>query len=276
MLFMHLIPLAALWTGATWFDWLICISLYFVRMFFVTGGYHRYFSHRTFKTSRIFQFFLAFMAETSVQKGVLWWAANHRHHHRYSDTPEDPHSAKHFGFWYSHIGWIVGEDYKRKNTNYKVIGDFTKYADLRWLDKNYLIPPLVLATIVTVIGGWFNGGEGISMFSAGLSTLFVGFFLSTVFLYHGTFSINSLMHKIGKARYKTGDESRNSLWLALLTLGEGWHNNHHYYQSSARQGFFWWEIDITYYVLKFLSWFGIIWDLKPVPQEIKYSHQPNQ
>lgn len=266
----HLLPLAAIWTGATLFDWIVCIFLYFLRMFWITGGYHRYFSHKSYRTSRWFQFVIAFMAQTSAQKGALWWAAHHRHHHRHSDTPADPHSMKLYGFWYSHIGWIIGPDYKE--TDFKTIGDYAKYPELVWLNKHYLVPPTALALIVTALGAWVNGGSVLLMFTHhGLSTLFVGFFLSTILAYHGTFSINSIMHKFGRQRYESGDESKNSLWLALLTLGEGWHNNHHYYEVAARQGFFWWEIDITFYGLKFLSWLGLIHDLKGVPNHIKYS-----
>ena len=270
-LLVHLVPLLAFFTGATLFDWTVAIVLYFTRMFFITGFYHRYFSHRTFKTSRIFQFIMAFLAMTSMQKGVLWWAAHHRVHHRTSDKPEDPHSMKLYGFWYSHIGWILGPDYKK--TDYEGISDFSKYPELRWLNRNYIIPPLVLMALVLVLGGFYNGGGIASTFSVpgGLSTLIIGYFLSTVVLYHGTFSINSIMHKLGRQRYESGDESRNSAILALITLGEGWHNNHHYYEASARQGFFWWEFDITYYLLKILSWVGLVWDIQEVPKHIKYS-----
>jgi stearoyl-CoA desaturase (delta-9 desaturase) len=266
---LHLLPLGALFTGATLFDWIVCAVLYITRMFWVTGGYHRYFSHKTYKTSRWFQFLIAFFSQTSVQKGALWWASHHRIHHRHSDTEQDPHSMKLFGFWYSHMGWIASK--KHKNTEYKIIGDYAKYPELVWLNKYHLIPPVVLALLVMALGGIVNGSGIADMFtSAGLSTLFVGFFLSTIFLFHGTFSINSLMHKIGKQRYKSGDESRNSFILALVTLGEGWHNNHHYYQASARQGFFWWEIDITYYGLKMMSWLGLIWELRGVPDKVKH------
>ncbi|MEQ8583139.1 MAG: acyl-CoA desaturase [Marinoscillum sp.] len=267
---MHFIPFAALLTGATLFDWMICIFLYFFRMFWITGGYHRYFAHRSYKTSRWFQFVIAFMAQTSAQKGALWWAGHHRVHHRTSDTYDDPHSMKHYGFWYSHVGWIIGPDYKE--TDYKIIGDYAKYPELVWLNKYYLVPPVVLALTVMALGGIVNGGGIEMMFTAaGFSTLFIGFFLSTVVLYHGTFSINSIMHKFGKQRYKSNDESKNSLWLALLTMGEGWHNNHHYYETAARQGFFWWEIDITYYILRVFGFLGLIWDIREVPDHIKYS-----
>lgn len=265
---MHLSPLLIIWTGSTFFDWMVCIFLYFFRMFWITGGYHRYFAHKTYKTSRAFQFITAFMAQTSVQKGALWWAAHHRTHHKYSDLPEDPHSAKIYGFWYSHIGWIIGPDFKA--THFELIKDYAKFPELKWLNKNHLVAPAFLFVLVWVVGSFVNGG-GVFDPTAGLSTIVVGFFLSTIILYHGTFSINSLMHMIGNKRYESGDESKNNLVLALITLGEGWHNNHHYYQSSARQGFFWWEIDITYYILKVFSWMGLVWDLRPVPDHIKYS-----
>lgn len=266
----HLIPLLAIWTGTTLFDWMVCIALYLVRMFWITGGYHRYFAHKSYKTSRWFQFVIAFMAQTSAQKGALWWAAHHRHHHRHSDQPEDPHSMKLYGFWYSHVGWIIGPDYKK--TDFKTIGDYAKYPELVWLNKYYLVPPVALAVTVALVGAWFNGGSPLLMFTHhGMSTLLIGFFLSTVLTYHGTFSINSIMHKFGTQRYDSGDESKNSLWLALLTLGEGWHNNHHYYEVASRAGFFWWEIDITYYVLRTFKFFGLIWDMKEVPKHILHS-----
>ncbi|SEK86292.1 Delta-9 acyl-phospholipid desaturase [Chitinophaga rupis] len=269
---MHLIPLLAFFTHVTAFDWILCAALYVVRMFFVTGGYHRYFSHRAFKTSRFFQFILAGGAQSSFQKGVLWWAANHRVHHKHSDTPEDPHSANLYGFWYAHIGWIMGPEYKP--TRYELIKDM-KHKELYWLNKYHFVPPVVLALAVYLVGNKVNG-TGFFDWGAGVSTLLIGFFLSTIILFHGTFTINSLMHKIGKQRYKTGDQSRNSLVLALVTLGEGWHNNHHYYQSAAQQGFYWWEIDITYYIIRALGALGIVWDIRGVPVKVKESNKLNQ
>ena len=269
---LHLLALTVLVVRDNWIDWVICIGLYFVRMFFITCGYHRYFSHRSFKTSRLFQFFLAFMAQTSMQKGVLWWAANHRVHHRHSDHEKDPHSLKWFGFLYSHMGWLFSPNFKQ--TRFNLIKDFSKFKELVWLNKYHLVPPLTLAAVLFVIGGLYRSPETtLAFFQGGAATLVVGFLISTLILYHGTYSINSLMHLIGSRRYKTTDNSKNNMILALITLGEGWHNNHHHFMTSARQGFFWWEIDITYYILKFLSWFGIVWDLQPVPQHVKYSHK---
>ncbi len=251
-LLLHVLVFGALWTGTHWVDWVACAVLYFVRMFAVTGAYHRYFSHRTYKTSRWFQFVLAFLAQTSSQKGALWWAAHHRDHHKYSDLPWDVHSPIQKGFWYSHVLWLV--DRGTETTDYKRIKDLAKYPELVWLNKYWLVPPVALGVATWALLGW--------------SGLFIGFFLSTVLLWHGTFLVNSLAHVFGKRRFATEDTSRNNWWIALVTLGEGWHNNHHHYMGSARQGFYWWEIDITYYILKALSWCGLIWDLRPVPEAV--------
>ncbi|MDA0194565.1 MAG: acyl-CoA desaturase [Bacteroidetes bacterium] len=268
--FLHLLPIAAFWLEVHWSAWVICAALYFIRMFFITGFYHRFFAHRSFKTSRWFQFVIAWLAQTSMQKGALWWAGNHRTHHRHSDHEHDPHSNKLFGFIYSHLGWIMSSKYKE--TKFNVMGDFAKYKELRWLNKNHLLPPMTLLLAVFLYGGLVIGDGSINDFLMyGSSTALIGFMLSTIILYHGTYSINSLMHMIGTKRYETDDESKNSLILALITLGEGWHNNHHHFMTSTRQGFFWWEIDITFYLLKFLSFFGLIWDLVPVPDKVKYS-----
>jgi len=247
---MHLLPLGALWTGAHLRDFVVCGVLYFVRMFGVTGVYHRYFAHRTYKTSRVFQFVLALLAQSSAQKGALWWAAHHRTHHKYSDQPEDPHNSRR-GFWYSHIGWIFDDT---NATDYSKIKDLAKYPELVLINVIPNLPAVLLGFAVW----WFMGWSG----------LFIGFGLSTVLLWHGTFTINSLAHMIGKPRYDANDESKNSLILALITLGEGWHNNHHYFMGSTRQGFFWWEIDISYYVVKALSWVGLVWDIKAPPARV--------
>ena len=247
----HVLPLAALWTGVRRFDVLLCASLYFLRLFFITAGYHRYFAHRSYKMGRVMQFVMAFGAGTAAQKGGLWWAAHHRHHHRYSDQPEDIHSPMK-GFWWSHIGWITCRKYEK--TEFDQIRDFTRYPELVFLNKHHLIPPITLGALCFLAGGW--------------SALWIGFFLSTALAYHGTFSINSLTHLWGRRRYVTTDTSRNSLLLALTTLGEGWHNNHHYYQGSANMGFYWWEIDITYYILKLLERVGLVSDLRRPPQRV--------
>jgi stearoyl-CoA desaturase (delta-9 desaturase) len=234
----------------------LCVGLYVVRAWALTAGYHRYFAHRSYKTSRWFQLVLAFLGGTAVQKGPLWWAGNHRHHHRESDTVYDVHSPYFGGLLWSHVGWFMSGMHEA--TDHEAIKDFSKYPELRWLDRHYWLPAGVLAVACYLIGGWTG--------------VVYGFCLSTVVLYHCVFCVNSLNHVIGRQRYKTSDQSRNNWFLALITLGEGWHNNHHHYQSSANQGFFWWEIDVTYYVLKCLSWLGFVWELRLPPPEKLYAH----
>jgi stearoyl-CoA desaturase (delta-9 desaturase) len=247
----HLAVLGAFWSGVTWQALVLCFVLLFVRVWGVTAGYHRYFSHRTFKTSRVFQFFLAVLAQSSSQKGVLWWASHHRVHHKLSDQPGDVHSPVQNSFVYAHLGWIFDGT---EETRWDKIRDFAKYPELRWLNKYWAVPPAALALVSFLIAGWPG--------------LFIGFFGSTVLLWHNTFLINSLTHIWGTKRFDTTDESRNNIVTALLTLGEGWHNNHHHYQSSCRNGFYWWEIDVTYYVLKMLSWVGLVWDIRGVPEHV--------
>ena len=245
----HLACLAAIWTGITWQALVLCVALYWLRIFAIGAGYHRYFSHRAYSTSRTFQLVLAVLAQTTTQKSVLWWAIQHRHHHLHSDTAHDLHSPRHKGFLYSHLGWIFAR--RQCSIDLTRIADFARFPELMWLHRFEQAPALVLAAISYLLAGW--------------SGLVVGFFWSTVLVYHATFCINSLAHVHGRKRYLTGDDSRNNWFLALFTMGEGWHNNHHAYQSSVRQGFRWWEYDLTYYLLKLFSWVRLVWDLKTPP-----------
>jgi stearoyl-CoA desaturase (delta-9 desaturase) len=256
---MHVLPLGVLWTGFGWKEAALCAALYVVRMFFITAGYHRYFAHRAFKTGRVMQFLFALGGATAAQKGVLWWSGHHRNHHKHSDTPLDIHSPKR-GFWWSHMGWILCRKYEE--TPVDKIKDFAKYPELRFLNRWHLLPSIALGLACFLIGGG--------------RALFGGFFLSTAILYHGTFVINSVTHVWGTRRYATSDTSKNSFLLALVTLGEGWHNNHHYYQSTANQGFFWWEIDLSYYVLKAMSWVGLVWDLRTPSKKVLASNRIDQ
>ena len=235
---------------------LLCIGSYYLRMFAITAGYHRYFAHRSFKTSRLFQFFLAFLGTTATQKGVLWWASHHRHHHRYSDQENDVHSPVKDTFLWSHVLWILSS--KWNETDHNQVRDFKQFKELQFLNNHFFIPVIIYSAILYCMGG--------------IQFFFWGYVVSTVLLWHGTFLVNSVAHLWGSKRYKSGDDSRNNLFIALLTLGEGWHNNHHFYMSSTRQGFFWWEIDISYLILKVLSSFGIVWDIREPPEKIKYAH----
>ena len=264
-LFMHVGCIGLIWVGWSWTAVAVAVALYIVRMFAITGFYHRYFSHRTFRTSRFMQFVFAVWGNTAVQRGALWWAASHRHHHRHSDTDEDMHSARTKGFIWSHIGWMTSS--RNFPTNYAVVRDLAQFPELVFLNRFDLIVPALLGLTL------FGFGAALNHLFPGLGTsggqIFVwGFFVSTVFLLHGTLFINSLAHVWGGRRFPTEDDSRNNLALALITLGEGWHNNHHRFMGTVRQGFYWWEIDITFYVLKVFSWLGLVWDLKPVPHSV--------
>lgn len=252
-LLVHLVPVLAILTGVGFKDWMLLLATFWIRMFFITAGYHRYFAHRSYSTSRVFQFILAFGGSTATQKGPLWWAGNHRLHHRHTDTIRDVHSPIK-GIAFSHIGWIMASHADPTPT--ESIADFARYPELRFLNSHDWIGPWALAVSCALIGGW--------------SGLLWGFFLSTVLLWHTTFLVNSAAHLWGTRRFATDDSSRNNALVAILTMGEGWHNNHHHMAYSARQGIKWWEIDVTWYLLKVLSWFRVVRDLRdPHPSQLQ-------
>lgn len=248
----HLACFGIFWTGVSLRSLVLLVALYFVKMFAITAGYHRLFSHASYRTSRTFRFLLGFLAESSAQAGVIWWAAKHREHHRHSDTELDPHSPVAHGFWISHAGWIFHRRYDRPDLS--LVPDLLRAPELVWLDRHKYVPVVALAVFCYAVDGWTG--------------FLVGFCGSTVLTWHGTFAINSLAHVYGRQQYLTGDASRNNFWLAVLTLGEGWHNNHHWYPAAARQGFRWWEWDPTYYLLRLLEKLGVVWDLKQPPKEV--------
>ena len=266
---LHLGCLGVIWVG--WSPVAICVAifLYAVRAFAITGFYHRYFAHRTFKTSRAVQLIFALLGNASMQRGPLWWAAHHRRHHAHSDRIGDVHSPKEHGFLWSHMLWFTSE--RNFTTSLRNVPDLSRYAELRFFDRYDFLVPIFLG------GAMFSLGECLACYNPALSTggwqmLVWAFFISTVVLFHVTSSINSFAHLFGSRRYATPDQSRNNFWLSLITLGEGWHNNHHHFPNAVRQGFFWWEIDITYYVLVMFSWVGLVWDLKAVPMRARDSH----
>jgi len=252
VLAIHGATIYAFTRGVTWKLVALAVATYFIRMFAITAVYHRYFSHRAYKTSRVFQLFLAFLGTTATQKGPLWWASTHRVHHKHSDTERDVHSPLRRGFWYSHMGWWLSPEHEK--TDLSLIPDFAGYPELRWLDRYHQVG------VFALMGGLWAAG--------GLDAFLWGYVVSTCVLMHATFTINSLAHVFGSRRFATTDTSRNNFWLALLTMGEGWHNNHHHYQSSANQGFYWWEVDFSYYILKGLEKVGLVWDLRKVPEHV--------
>ena len=239
---------------------------YALRMFAITGFYHRYFSHRAFRTSRAMQLLFALLGASAVQRGPLWWAAHHRRHHRHSDEAPDAHSPELDGFWWSHVGWLLARENYR--TRLEEVRDLARFPELRFLDRFDALVPLAS------IAASYALGAALARFAPDLGTdgpqmLVWGFVVSTVALYHGTFAINSIAHRFGTRPYATRDQSRNNALLALLTLGEGWHNNHHRYPGAARQGFRWWELDLSWLGLRALAALGLVWDLKPVPERVR-------
>lgn len=246
---LHLLALGALAVPFTREAACWLVGSYLVRMFGITAGYHRYFSHRAFALGRVSQFALACIAQSSGQKGVLWWAANHRHHHRHADRPHDIHSPHRDGFFWAHVGWVLSD--RHVAYDQARIADFARYPELRWLDRHHWVPLVTLGAIT-----WLAGGP---------SAFAWGFLVSTIALYHATFAINSVAHLWGTRRFPTADESRNNWLLALLTLGEGWHNNHHHCMSSARQGYRWWELDLTWLGLRALALVGVVRGLRGFP-----------
>ena len=265
ILSIHVIGLCAVFTGWSWPAVLAAVVLYWVRMFVITAFYHRYFSHRTFRAHRVTQFVFAFIGTCSAQRGPLWWAAHHRAHHRHSDDEPDPHSPSWKGVLWSHTVWFLTQ--KGQATDWDQLRDWKKYPELRWLERNHMLGPAMLMAALWGVG--FLLARGWPDLRAGPWQMVAwGFGVSTTVLYHATFTVNSLAHVIGSQRFSTGDDSRNNWFIALITLGEGWHNNHHYYPGSVRQGFYWWEFDPTYWILRVMSWGGLVWNLQPVPTRV--------
>ena len=262
ILTIHALCLGVIWTGWSWTAVGAAVVLYLVRMFVITAFYHRYFSHRTFQTHRWVRLLAACIGVSAAQRGPLWWAAHHREHHRHSDEEPDLHSPWWKGVLWSHTGWFLTQ--RGRATNWKAIPDWSRSRELLWVERNHILGPVVLVAALAAVG-W-----ALAVFAPGLGTgpaqlVVWGFGVSTTALYHATFTINSLAHTVGSRRFQTGDDSRNNWFLALLTLGEGWHNNHHFHPGTVRQGFYWWEYDPAYWALRVMSWAGLVWDLRPVP-----------
>jgi len=264
-LVIHLGCLGVIWVGISWFAVALAVGLYLARMFLITAFYHRFFAHRAFESSRVFRFIVALLGCTAGQRGPLWWASHHRQHHIHSDTELDPHSPQKDSFWFSHVVWFLTRD--AFSVRWGHIKDLKKFKELVWLERFDWVPLVALAGGCFWVGDWAAQTYP-AWGTSGMQALIWGFFVSTTFLYHATYTINSLAHRYGRRRFDTADHSRNNLLLALLTLGEGWHNNHHRYPGAARQGFYWWELDLSYLGLRVLKRLGLVWNLRPVPNKI--------
>lgn len=225
------------------------------RMIGITLCFHRHMAHRAFQFSRPVRFLFAWLGTTALQKGPIWWAGNHVYHHKYADREGDPHSPLVSGFYSAHMGWFTNDiRWDTLEPDNPVVREFSRYPEMRWLDRYYAVPPALLALGLFLAGGW--------------PFLVYGFCVPTFTLAHSTFAINSINHLFGSRRFETPDNSRNNFWTTLLTLGEGWHNNHHRFQRAARNGFYWWELDPTYWVVKALGAMGLATDIVPVPARV--------
>ena len=231
------------------FSWRIvafALASYVLQVLGITAGYHRYFSHHAFKTTRAFQLVLGWLGCSAMQNGPLWWASGHRTHHRFSDKQGDPHSPVLRGFWYAHLGWVLDGTHDRPDLGN--VSDFTRYPELRFLDAYKWVPTIANGVLCTLLFG--------------LPGLVWVFGLGTTLAFHAPLFVNSLGHLRGRRRFETSDSSRNNALLGILVLGEGWHNNHHHAQRLARHGLAWWEIDVTYYVIRMLQAVHVVWDVQ--------------
>ncbi len=259
------IPLGCLlvfWTGVSPVALALCAAMYVIRLCAIGVGYHTYFAHRAFKTGRVFQFLLAVVGASAAQNGPLWWAGGHRYHHRRADAEDDLHSPRK-SLWWAYAGWLLCK--KNSRTMEEEVQDFLQFPELRWLNRYHVLSPAALIIILFLLGTWLHHAHP-SLRTSGLQMVVWGFCVSTTLMYHATFLVNALSHRIGWRRFHTGDGSRNIGWLAVVTMGE-WHNNHHAFPASARRGFTPWEIDVSYYVIKALSWIGLVWDVREPPAE---------
>ena len=193
-----------------------------------------------------------------MQKGPLWWCSHHRHHHRTADTDADAHSPVAHGFWWSHVGWFLLTD-RHVEPLLGAVPDLVALPELHWLERFYLVPPASLAAAM-----WLYGGG---------RALCYGFCVATVLCWHATYAINSVAHLLGSrtfaCQFNGPCTARNNLVLALLTLGEGWHNNHHRFMASALHGFVQpWEVDLTFYCIRLLEFLGLAWNLRKPPGDL--------
>ena len=260
----HIGAIYALTISPSPFALFMVFLMYFIRMFGITAGFHRLFSHRSFKTNRAFQFFLAYAATCSAQMGPIWWASHHRHHHKYTEQIEDPHTPTLKGFFWAHVGWIMSP--VNSPTKEEYVGDLMKYPELKWLDKYHYFAPFSLVILLYGLGE-FMAVNYAQYNTNGMELVLWGFFVSTVLLYHATFMVNSVCHVFGHRTYDTKDGSVNNFLVAILTLGEGWHNNHHAFPNSEKQGHKWYQIDISHYILWCLSKIGVVWKIRDVPED---------
>jgi stearoyl-CoA desaturase (delta-9 desaturase) len=262
-LLVHLGVVAVPFVGWSWAALCGAAVLYVVRMLGITVFYHRGFAHRAFKMTRPVQLAGAILGAAAGQRGPLWWVATHRGHHRYTDRPGDPHSPVIDGFWQSHAGWL----FRPPAAPPGKVSDLARFPELRLVDRYHHLAPILTALAAFGAGAILSEADP-ALHTSGLQMLVWGFFVSTTLLYHATFSVNSVAHRFGRRRFATDDASRNNAWVAMLTLGEGWHNNHHRYPASARQGLGRFELDPSWWFIRALAALHLVGSPRPVPETV--------
>jgi len=278
-----LIPFAALvvaivlfWGAAlNWPHLAVFGAMYLLTALGITVGYHRYFTHRSFKTFKPIAILLAFFGSMAVEGSLLNWVADHRRHHQHSDEGGDPHSPRTHGsgiwgmlkgLWHAHMGWIFGEPPTSRD---RYTGDLRKSRTVRWMSRLFPLWVVVGLAIPAVLGGLLT----MSWFGVLLGFIWGGL-VRVFFVHHVTWSVNSICHLWGTRPFKNRDESRNNPIFGVLALGEGWHNNHHAFPTSARHGLRWWEVDASYMVIWAMSKVGLVWDVRiPSPARITAKHR---
>jgi stearoyl-CoA desaturase (delta-9 desaturase) len=245
----HIGAVAALFMFS-WKAFAVALALHWICVGFgISLGYHRLHTHRSYTVPKIVDYFFAVCGALTLEGGPIFWVATHRIHHQKSDQPGDPHSPRDGAFW-AHVGWILFGETNHNNTKKlsKYAPDLAKDRFYVWLNNWHWVPMVILAVALFAWGG--------------LPMLLWGIALRVVVGLHATWMINSATHMFGTRRFATRDDSRNSLWIALLTFGEGWHNNHHAHPSSARHGLTWYEFDISWVTLRLMRAVGLARNIK--------------
>ncbi|HEY3826486.1 MAG TPA: fatty acid desaturase [Bryobacteraceae bacterium] len=247
---LHVGALAALFMFS-WRNFLAAVFIYWIATGLgISMGYHRLHTHRGYKCPLWLEYFFAVCGTLSLEGGPIFWVAVHRIHHQKSDQSGDPHSPRHGGFFWSHVGWIMFGEGNHSNTRMlsKYAPDLAKHRFYVWLNNWHWLPLAVLGVILLAIGGW--------------PLMLWGVCVRTVFGLHATWLVNSATHMWGARRFATRDDSRNNWWVAAITFGEGWHNNHHAHPTSIRHGLAWYEIDHSWILVNILKRLGLAYDLK--------------
>ncbi|MFM1895251.1 MAG: hypothetical protein RLZZ385_325 [Pseudomonadota bacterium] len=248
-----LVPLYGYFYGYDAFEWAMAALLLMFCGMSITAGYHRLWSHKTYKAHPLLRVVFALGGACALQHDVLHWAADHRRHHRYvDDNDRDPYSAGR-GFWFSHMGWILRK-YPSGAEDLSNVRDLERDPIVRWQQRHYLSLVLLMNIGLPALLGWWHGDIIASLLLAGLLRLVVSL--------HFTWLINSLAHMWGRQTYSTASSARDNPLLALLTWGEGYHNFHHTFQWDYRNGIRWWQWDPTKWLIRSCSWLGLTRDLK--------------